>query len=250
MFKGHMLRGGLIAVLAVVTAVVVAGCCGMDTCGGCETECCEAAPPPCTQCGPLPADALPGQAWCCVMIPPQFEEVETQVCTCPASCTKEWVPPEYEEQSHQVCVKPAGCRQVQIPGEWKDETQQVLVCPARTEWKRVECTPEQLAAGEKQGECWMLVEVPATYRTCTTRVCVRQPSCETVEEPAQYETVTERVCTKPGYYKEIPTPAQYETRKSQRCVSPARWEWRRNEACEVPQAGPAPAEGATEAAPK
>ena len=39
---------------------------------------------------------------------------------------------------------------------------------------------------------------------------------------------------KPGYWKEIPIPAKYETRTKKVCVEPGRWEWRRNEACEVP----------------
>jgi hypothetical protein len=95
------------------------------------------------------------------MIPAQYEEVCDQVCVAPASCTREWVPPVYEQRSRQVCVRPASCRQIPIPAEYKTVCEQVCVCPARCEWRRVECTPEQLACGEQQGDCWRLEEIPA-----------------------------------------------------------------------------------------
>jgi hypothetical protein len=234
--RSSSLRGGVAPLIAAFAAFVLAGCCYTqgNACDPCAPAC-----PPSSQCGPLPAEAKPGEAWCCVFVPPVYEDVECQVCVCPASCTREWIEPVYEEQQREVCVRPASTRRIDVPGEWRDETQEILVCPARTEWKRVECTPEQLAAGERQGECWMMVEVPPVYRTVTRRVCVTPPSCRMETVPPVYETVTERVCVKPGSWREVPVPARYETRTTKRMVSPCRWEWRRNESCDVV---PGPAE--------
>jgi len=244
-------RTGGTLLLLVAVCTVVAGCdscCGNNwdpCCSPCAQPC---APAPCAapcapacapqasgQCGPFPAEAQPGEAWCCVFIPPCYATETEKVCTCPESCRKEWVPPVYECRSKQVCSCPEQRRQIPIPAEYATQTECVEVCPARTEWRRVDCTPEQLACGERQGECWALVTIPAQYEQRCKQVCTREASCREEVIPPVYETVQEQVEVQCGYYKDIVTPAVYEDRCKQVCTAPGRWEWRRNTACVVPQ---------------
>lgn len=244
-------RTGGVLFLLVALCSVVAGC---DSCCGDWDPCCSpcaqpapcaapCAPAPCApacapqpgNCGPFPAEARPGEAWCCVFIPPQYATEMERICTCPESCRKEWVPPVYECRSKQVCSCPEQRRQIPIPAEYQTVNECIEVCPPRTEWRRVDCTPEQLAAGEQQGECWALVTIPAQYEQRCKQVCVREASCREEVIPPVYETVQEQVEVQCGYYKDIVTPAQYEDRPKQVCTAPGRWEWRRNAACVVPQ---------------
>src|SRR5688572_19629402 len=130
MLKSKVLRGA-IALVAVVLGTALAGCSNCNTCetscntcetacntcepacNTCETSCntCEptcapACPRPCPtpvaqvsgQCGPLPPEAKCGEAWCCVMLPPQYEDYSVQVCTCPASCREECIPAVYADR--------------------------------------------------------------------------------------------------------------------------------------------------------
>jgi hypothetical protein len=39
----------------------------------------------------------------------------------------------------------------------------IEIRPARTEWKRVPCTPGTIQAGEQVQDCWELVQIPAEY---------------------------------------------------------------------------------------
>jgi hypothetical protein len=238
-------RAGVPLLLVLAVCTVTAGCdsmmCGdWDPCSPCATPCPQPCAPACEpqasgQCGPFPPDAKCGEAWCCVFVPPVYATEMERVCVCPEQCRKEWVPPVYECRSKQVCVCPEQRRQIQIPAEYSTVTECVEVCPARTEWRRVECTPEQLACGEQQGECWALICIPPQYEERCKQVCVREASCREEVVPPVYETVQEQVEVSCGYYKDITTPAQYEDRPKQVCTAPGRWEWRRNMACVVPQ---------------
>jgi hypothetical protein len=225
---------------------VAAGC--SSTCGDwdpcaptCAAPCAPQAPcaPACQpepsgQCGPFPGNAAPGEAWCCVFVPPQYAQETERVCVTPECSRKEWVPPVYECRSKQVCVNPGCTRQIPIPAEYTTVNECIEVCPARTEWRRVDCTPEQLACGEQQGECWALVTIPPQYEQRCKQVCVREASCREEVTPPVYETVQEQVEVSCGYYKDIPIPAVFEDRCKQVCTAPGRWEWRRNLSCVVP----------------
>lgn len=248
-----MVNGILRTLSAVACCVVVAGCCGFDPCNLdlCDIDLCDPCddpcePDPCDPCADgapkappgMPEGVKPGEAWCRILIPAQYKDVEEQVCVCPATTRCEQIPAVFEERTRQVCVCPAKTKTIKIPGEYETQTEKVLVCAARTEWRKIPCTPSQLAAGEKQGDCWQLVEIPAQYKDVCKRVCVKEPSCKTETIPPVYKTVTEKVCVKPASTKQIPVPAKYETRTRKELVAPCRWEWRRNEDCEVPEAAP------------
>jgi hypothetical protein len=238
-------RGAAPLLFVLAACTVAAGCdsmCGdWDPCGTtCGAPCPQPCPQPCAvessgQCGPFPPNAVCGEAWCCVFIPPTYATEVDRVCVCPEQCQKEWVPPVYECRSKQVCACPEQRRQIPIPAEYATQQECVEVCPARTEWRRVDCTPEQLAAGEQQGECWALICIPPQYEQRCRQVCVREASCREEVIPPVYETVQEQVEVSCGYYKDHVTPARYEDRPRQVCTGPGRWEWRKNEACVVPQ---------------
>lgn len=229
--------------LAVVAAVALGGC--SSACTTCE------APAPVAQapCDPTPVcavptdpvvqdqrppDARPGEVWCYVRLPAVTQQVTEQVCVRPASCQQVWVPPETQEVAEQVCVRPASRREIPIPPEYKTVEEPICVAPARVEWQRVDCEPTSLAQNEQLGECWMLKEIPAQYRTQTRQVCVREASVRYEEIPAEFSTVTKTVEVRPGYYRTVETPAQYETRVKEVVVCGPRWEWRRTTECEVP----------------
>lgn len=235
--------GMAIALVALLCVSTLGGCSSCGPCGDPCDPCGPVATPVCNACGPLPAEAKPGEAWCCIQVPAQYEEVEVQVCVCPEACQREWIEPVYEEQERQVCCTPARCERIEIPAEFEERSREVMVCPARTEWVKIPCEASGLGEGEQQGDCYMLKEIPAQYRTVTERVCVKPASFEVKQLEPEYRTVKERVMVKPGEWKVNTVPARFETRKERRMVAPARWEWRRNADCEVPADAGASAEG-------
>ncbi len=100
-----------------------------------------AAPSQWGPCGEPPANAKPGENWCCVLVQPAAA-APLQV---------------------DVCVP--------VAAVYGTEEFQVLVAPARTEWRRIDC-----ASAGPDSECWQLVEVPAVYETRTRQVVVAPAS--------------------------------------------------------------------------
>jgi len=241
------LNNGLTALIAISFCLVLVGCssggAGCDPCGA-PDPCEPCAPAPCDPCATtgadrpagVPDEAKAGEAWCRVLIPAKYEEIENQVCCKPASTSREWIEPVYEDQERQVCCTPASCKTIPIPAEYETQTEQVMTCAARTVWKKIPCEPGQLGDGEKQGDCWQLTEIPAQYKQVCKQVCTKPASCRKETIPPVYKTVTDRVMVKPGSWKCTPIPAEYKTVKSRKLVEPCRWEWRRNADCEVPEA--------------
>lgn len=111
-----------------------------------------------TGCGPFPAEAKPGEAWCCVQVQPAG--VWNEVCI---------------EPECQVCEP--------VPGVYETVYESVLEQDARTEWQKVDCpdTPG--------GDCWKLVTIPAIYRSVPREVCKVPPSVKTRVIPAKMQKV-------------------------------------------------------------
>ncbi len=207
--------------------------------------CCEdPCEDPCDPCAPVdpcadgPADKPPeanvGEAWCRYWIPPVTKTVTERVCVCPKQCKKVWVPPEYGYRPKLVCVAPANVREVCKPGLWTTKDKDVLVKPEQEMWCKTCCKPTVAGEGESQCECYVKKVKPAVWGTRKERVCVA-PSKLCVEySPARYKCVEERYLIKEGFCQTIMVPAKYETRTREVCTTPGRWEWRRNEDCEVP----------------
>lgn len=138
-------------------------------------------------CGPLPPDAKPGEVWCCVYVQPPAAPPQ-RVCTC-------------EEKVIEIPVA----------ATYKTVLEQVPDQPARVEWQRVECPP----VNAPDEECWVLKEIPATFRTVERTVEVTPASVRREVIPAQFEM---RASTPPPGY----------------------WEWRLNPDCKVPTPVAAP----------
>jgi hypothetical protein len=230
-------RASWIIVLALLAFVLgVAGCASTraDPCDPCP----KPTEPPCPPVGELPPEAGPGEAWCRIWIPPVYGTETETVCVEPASSEKVWIPPTYGTRPKIVCYQEPQLREKVVPAVWGIKKREVMVCPPRERWQRICCPPSELAEGERQGECWTKIECPPVYESEDCPVCL-EPERRCVEyTPAQYKVVEERFLLEPGRCEVKCIPARYEERCREVCIEPGRWEWRRNEACEVPEPEP------------
>lgn len=213
---------------------LLVGCAGQRTGGACAPACepaCEPVVEPVADqnCGPRPEGAKAGEAWCCVWVPPVMKEVEKRVLVRPASQRQIQVPAEYGTRPKLVCVAPAKLKEVEKPAVWAHTKDDVLVRKGRTVYRKVKCD------NDPSGECYKLVECPPEFETKCKAVCVQPPRKCVEYTPAQYKLVDERFVVKPAYCRTECIPAEYEMRRETVVVEPGRWEWRRNDACEVPE---------------
>jgi hypothetical protein len=236
-------RSGAALAFALSFSAVVTACDSCDSCASpcapkcapppapaCAPACPEPACPPQSGCGAFPAEAKPGEAWCCVYIPPEYKTETYQVCCRPESCTEECVPAVMGTRPKQVCTSPCSQRCETIPAEYATQEECIEVCPARTEWQKVEC-PQ---GGEQREGCYALVTIPPTFEKRTKTICTKEASTRTIDIPAVYETVMETYEVSPAYTKKIPVPAEYKTESKQICVREGQWVWKKNETCAVP----------------
>ena len=242
----------LLSVL-VVMGLVLAGCAGnrVAATGGCDP--CDApariarATPtadPGGGCPPAELGAEAGQAWCRVWIPPEYAMVAETYCVKPATQRTVQIPAEYGVRPKLVCVQEAKMGERCVSAEYGVKKRQVMVCPPREEWKRICCERDPELEGHTiQTQCWQKVVHPARYEEEDCPVCL-SPERRCVEyTPAEYCVMEERYLVSPARCQCIPVPPVFDTRMKEVCVRPGRWEWRRNDACEVPCApavAPAP----------
>ncbi len=216
---------------------VLVGCSGTRTGGACapacepvETACAPASAP--EPAGERPPTAKAGEAWCRVWVPPVNELRERRVLVRPAGKRSIRVPAEYGTRPKLVCVAPAKLKESVKPGVWAHEKEDVLVREGRTVYRRVKC------GNDPCGECYKLEKCPPEFDERCKAVCVTPPKKCVEYTPAQYKMVEERFELRPAYCRTECTPAEYEIRTETVCVSPGRWEWRRNDTCEVPEPEP------------
>jgi hypothetical protein len=164
-----------------------------------------------------------------------------QVCTRNEKKITRWIPPVYGTRPRLVCVSPAKVEEKVTQGVWATREEDVLVCPERTGWEKTCCPPANLAPGEVQCECVVKKVCPPVWSKEQTRVCVAPDKRCVVFTPAQYKCVEERYLISEGYCQECSEPPEFGMRSREVCVTPGHWEWRRNEACEVPTEKPLPA---------
>lgn len=240
------LTGFAMLALALVLGLGQAACRGTARVGaGCEPVAACAAPcapcdvaPECSPCGPRPAEAKAGEAWCCVWVPPvEMDRCET-VCVCPEKERCVWVPPSYGTHPRLECVSPAQLTERSKPGVYAQRQRDVIVKPGCEVVQPICCPPGDLAPGERQCGCVVKREIPPVWGTECERVCL-EPERRCVDfTPAQYRCVEERYEISPGFMQKVVEPARYETRTRRVCTQPGRWEWRRNPKCELPAPAP------------
>jgi len=170
-----------------------------------------------------------------VWVPPVYDTVKKQVCTCQEQCNKIWVPPTYKTVTKKVCTREACVNKIPIPAEYATVEECVEVCPARTEWQRVDCATQGCKPGERVGECWALVTIPPQYEKRCKQVCTKEACFREEPIPAEYVDQCEQVEDACGFYREEKIPAKYEEVCEQVCRADGRWEWRKNDTCAVPR---------------
>ena len=234
--------------LAVAVAIPFAGCRSRRCCPTVTTPACApvVAATPCDPCTTTPVvagcsdeptpppndrppSANPGEAWCRVWIPPQYEEKSHTVCVAPAGKKKIWVAPVYGTRVKLECVSGPEINERTTPAQFGSRKVQIRQ-PGKT---RCVCTKDECGCPTRAQ-----VTDPDTFRTECERICL-QPERTCFEfKPAQYQAVQERFLIKPGFCQEQCTPPRYETKTTRVCVRPGKWEWRRNVDCEVPMEEP------------
>ena len=190
----------------------------------------------------LPPNAVPGECYAKVFIPPtyqtvtekvllrqasekieiipaKFEWVEEQVLVEPESEKWEIVPAQYETVEEKILAKEASFRLEEIPAQYDLVEEKILVKPAETVWKSGRGPIEKV--DHSTGEIMCLVDVPATYKTVKKEVVVQPPSTQKVEIPAEYTTIKKKVLVSPPTIKKIKVPAVYKTVKVHKMTVPA-----------------------------
>lgn len=114
-------------------------------------------------CGDFPAEAKPGEVWCCVE--------------------------ETTMTAAQVLVTPEHVVETLIPAVYETYTEQVLEQPERTEWVRTDCPADEKAGVPASSECYILKLVPAVYKTETKQRLVTPEMVRMEKKSAVYETV-------------------------------------------------------------
>ena len=188
---------------------------------------------------PLPAGAGAGECYARVRVPAEYRDVQEQIIKHDAYEQIKIVPAVYETQTEQVMTRPASARMVEVAGVYEMVDRHVEVKPATQEWRRGKCNPRSVV-DNATGECWCMVDVPATYKTVRERVLTTPASTRSIDVPAEYQTVTKRVLAQPEREERIPVPAVYETLNRKELVSAERVEWVRIEC--TGKSEPAPAD--------
>ena len=189
----------------------------------------------------IPPNALPGECYSKVFIPPQYrtvtekrllkeaservevvpaqyEWVKEQVMVEPASEVLEVIPAQYELVPEKVVVKEASSRMETIPAKYEWVEDRVLVKPAETVWKQGRGPIEKI--DHATGDIFCLVEIPAAYKTIKKRVMVEPPKTVKVDIPAEYGSYNQKVLVSPATVKKTVIPAVYKPMKVRRMVSP------------------------------
>jgi hypothetical protein len=152
-------------------------------------------------------------------LPPQFEWVEEQVLVKESSERLEVVPATYEWVEERVMIKPASNKFETVPAQYKTETERVLDKPEHTVWKKGSGPITRI--DEATGEIMCLVTIPATYKTVSKQVLVKDAETRELEIPAEYRTVKKRVMKTPPATRKVVIPAEYKTVKVRKLVKPA-----------------------------
>ena len=90
---------------------------------------------------------------------------------------------------------------------------------AYTVWKRGTGPIQRVT--NSTGEIMCLIEVPAKYKTISTRVLVTPATTKEEEVPAEYKTVRRGVTVTPPTARTVEIPAQYETVRVRTLVKPS-----------------------------
>jgi hypothetical protein len=183
-------------------------------------------------------------------VPPGYATQVDTVCVAPARQERSWIPPRYGTRPKIVCHSDPQLTEKITPAVWGVTSRERVVCPEQEEWKRICCPPqEKQNPCEVQMDCWAKCKKPAVTCQEDCPVCLAPERRCVQYKPAGYKVVEERYLIEQGRWQYRCIPPKFEQKCRQVCVQPGHWEWRRNEACEVPCAPCAPAPCAPAPAP-
>lgn len=154
------------------------------------------------------------------IIPATYEYVTESVLVREASEVAELVPARYEWRTESVLVREAYENLTTIPEVYETQSEKILVKPAYTTWKKGRGPIERL--NNSTGEIMCLVEIPAEYRTVTSRVIKTAASTSSTPIPAVYKDVKKRIMVEGPTMVKRTIPAEYKSVKVKKVATPAR----------------------------
>ena len=188
----------------------------------------------------LPPNAKPGECYARVLTPatyntetkevlkreagyrievshPTYEWTTEEVLVKEESVVAKVVPARYEWRTESVLVKDAHEHLKTIPAVYETKREKVLVKSAYTTWKKGRGPIEKL--DNSTGEIMCLVEIPAEYRTITSKVIVTPARVEKESHPAEYKEIKKRVMVEGPTIAKTTIPAVYKTIKVKKIAS-------------------------------
>ena len=173
----------------------------------------------------LPPNAVEGECYAKVFIPPQYKTISERLMTKEASETIEIIPAEYKWVEERVMVKECSKQLEQSPAEYKTEERTVMVKPCHTGWVLEKTARCSTGDSKEVRDVYCLVTTPAEYKTITTK-CQVKPACvREVIIPAEYETVRRQVVACPARTKKNCVAAEYEDVQKTVLVCDAMVKW-------------------------
>ena len=173
----------------------------------------------------LPPQALPGECYARVFLPPVYKTVTQRLLKKQASEKIQVIPAQYKWVEEKILVKEPSIKLVEVPATYKWVTDRILVKEAHTVWKKGRGTVERI--DHSTGEIICRVNVPAQYKEVQKRVLVNPPTIKEVQLPAEYKTVKVRKLVKPAGKKIIPISAEYQTVTKKVKITEGKIVWKR-----------------------
>jgi hypothetical protein len=181
--------------------------------------------------GDLPPNAVEGECYAKVFLPPQYRTVSERTIVKEASETIEIIPAQTKEVEERVMVKDCIKQLEVVPAEYRTEERRVQIKPGHTSWvleKTARCVPVG-ANGEKQEmrDVYCLVSTPPEFKTISIQCLVKPASVREVVIPAQYETIRRQVVVCPARAKKVCHQAEYADIEKTVLVSDGGMKWER-----------------------
>jgi len=173
----------------------------------------------------LPSNAMPGQCFARVFVPPEYRAATEEVLIEEASERIEIIPAKYEMVDEKIMVKESSSKIEMIPAKYDFAEEKVMVRQAHSAWKKGKGLIEKV--DNTTGEIMCLVEVPAEYKVVKQRVMVQPPATRMINIPAEYETVKVRRLVSPAKEQVVKIPAKYKAIARTEQISEGRMEWRK-----------------------
>lgn len=150
---------------------------------------------------------------------PKYKWVTERILAKEAYEVAQLVPAKFEWKTERVLVEEAHEHLKTIPAVYETKTEKVLVKPAYTTWKKGRGPIEKI--DNSTGEIMCLVEIPAEYKTVSSRIIVTPARIEKEPHAAVYKETKKRVMIEAPKMVKKTIPAEYKTIKVRKIIQPA-----------------------------